>query len=364
MNANLRRRLIQVHLALGLVAGLVLSIMAVAGALMIFRPQLDPVVNRDLFAVEPATHRVPLDVLAANALKQYPGRTVNFIRFWSDPRLPALIRCTNSDQIYVDPWTGRVLGLQNRYRGFFGRAEDIHRFLGLGDVVGKQITGAAALMLLVIVISGLSIWTAPAWRKLRTAAKVSPRARWLSLHKTLGIAAGVIVFISAVTGLPHAYDWYEHGLYRLSDSPLPEPPPIPSAAANAPKLTVETLWRRAQQEVPRYHSANVYFPRGANNFSEIWIVAENPPHPHARGYAYVHATTGELVRYTSYEDSSLGHRIYYVMLSLHLGQYAGVPGQVLLLAAVLCVPVLTYTGARSYFKRRRGTVVAENAAPS
>jgi uncharacterized iron-regulated membrane protein len=365
MSPVFRRRLLGFHLWAGLSAGLVLSIMAVAGAVMIFRPQLDPVVNRDLFAVEPGTQRVPLDTLAENAIAAYPGRTVNFVRFWSEPRLPAMIRCTNSDQIYLDPWTGRALGLQNRYRGFFGRAEDIHRFLGLGQTVGKQITGAAALLLLFIVVSGLLMWTRPVRRAPRAPSRGQgpARAQLLNAHKILGIAAGVVIFASAVTGLPHAYDWYEHALYRLSGSPLPEPPKPPAAPANAPRLPVEQLWQRVAEKVPQYHSANVYFPRGPSQVAEVWIVAANPPHPHARGTAFVDAVTGQLLEFTSYENSSLGHRIYYVMLSLHLGQWAGWPGQVILLLAVLCVPLLTVTGAWAYFKRRRARHAEPQADP-
>ena len=352
-----RRLPVQLHLFAGLTAGLVLSIMAIAGATMIFRPQLDPVVNRDLFAVAPRTTRVALDTLAANAIAAYPGRTPTFVRFWSDPRQPAMIRCTNSDQIYLDPWSGRVLGLQNRYRGFFGRAEDIHRFLGLGQSVGKQITGVAALLALFIITSGLVLWTRPVWRAMKAG-----RTWLLAWHKSLGLAAGLIVLLSAITGLPHAYAWYEHALYHLSGSPVPEPPAAPKPPAGAARLPVEDLWRRAQAQVPQYHSANVYFPRGQNNVSEIWIVGTGEPHVHARSYAFVDATTGQLLSFTPYATSSLGHRIYYTMLALHLGQWIGLPGQIALLLAVLCVPLLTLTGAWAYFKRRAASPAPNSPA--
>jgi len=352
-----RKRLLQFHLAAGLTAGLVLTIMAAAGVLMVFRPQLELRAYPELFSVAPGTKRLSLDTLAANAAAVHPGRKMNQIRFWSAPTRSAMIRCANGDQIYLDPWTGRVLGMQNRYRGLFGRAEDIHRFLGLGSGVGTHVTAVAALLFIFIILSGLVLWLPSAWRAVRSALMLNfgltGRARLLNWHRTLGAYAAVFVLLSALTGLPHAYDWYERGVYRIAGSPLPEAPVASPAEAGAPLRPIETIWRRAHSELPDYEWANVSFPKAGDNATEIWIVSADAPHPHARSQYYVDATTGTLLRATPYAESSAGHKLFYWMLAWHLGQAGGPVTQVLVFLATLCVSVLAVTGAWAYFRRTR-----------
>ncbi|MBL9217333.1 MAG: PepSY domain-containing protein [Opitutaceae bacterium] len=357
MSPVFRQRLLQLHLLAGLTAGLVLVVMALAGAWMVFRPQLEPLAYPGLMVVTPGRERVPLDVLAANAAAAYPGRKFNQVRFWSDPARSAMIRCSNSDQIYLDPWTGRVLGLQSRYGGLFGKAEDIHRFLGLGINVGTHVTAVAAFLFIFIILSGVVLWVPPAWRAVRGALtlkfNLSGRARLLNWHRTLGAYTAGFVLLSALTGLPHAYSWYEHGVYRVAGSPLPAAPAASPAAPDSPRVPMESLWQRAQAELPDYDSANAYFPKAGDNATLVWIVGRGAPHPHARSEYYVDAGTGTLLRATPYAASSSGHKLFYWMLAWHLGQAGGPVTQVLVFLATLGVPVLAVTGTWSYFRRRR-----------
>lgn len=357
MKPVFRQRLLQLHLLAGLTAGLVLVVMAVAGAWMVFRPQLEPVAYPELMIVTPGRERVSLDTLAANASAAYPGWKLNQVRFWSDPARSVMIRCANSDQIYLDPWTGRVLGMQNRYRGLFGGAENIHRFLGLGIEVGTHVTAVAAFLFIFIILSGLVLWVPPAWRAVRGALtlkfNLSGRARLLNWHRTFGAYAAVFVLLSALTGLPHAYSWYEHGVYRVAGSPLPAAPVASAAGPDSPRLPVELLWRRAQAELPDYHSANVYFPKAGDNATLVWIVGARAPHPHARSEYYVDAGTGALLVATPYAESSAGHKLFHWMLAWHLGQAGGWVTQALVFLATLCVPGLAITGTWSYWQRVR-----------
>lgn len=356
MKPRVRTLLLKGHLFAGLVTGWVLVIITLAGAAMVFRPQLDPLVNPELFAVQGAgTQRASLDTLAQNARAQFPEHKFNWVRFWADPARPAMIRATNSDQIYLDPWSAQVLGQQNRYRGFFGRAEEIHRFLSLGTTVGKHVVGAVVLIFVAIIVTGFLLWLPPAARLVKSALTLNfslkGRARWLNWHRTLGAYVGLVVLLSALTGLPHAYDWYEHGLYRLTGSPIPEIPDAAAPAGTSP-LPIEELWRRTRALMPEFESAQVNFPRGGKAV-EIWVVEKGAPHPHARSYLHLDGHTGAVIDFEPYRESSLGHRLYYWMLSLHLGQAFGWPGQVLLFLAVLGVPVLVVTGTWSYLARRR-----------
>jgi len=358
----MKKILRQLHLWVGLVAGLIVFVMALAGVWMVFRPQLESRVYPELFTVTPGTTRAPLDLLAANAAAAYPGRTFSQIRFWSDPTRAAMIRCSNSDQIYLDPWTGRVLGMQNRYRGLFGRAEDIHRFLGLGSDVGTHVTAVGAFAMIFLVFSGLLLWVPPVWRGLKAALAINPklagRAQLINWHKTVGVIVGVFLLLSALSGLPHAYHWYEAGVYRIVGSEMPDAPAASPVTETQQRLPLEAVWQTARAALPDYHSANVYFPKAKSNAVEIWIVGAAAPHPHARSLYHVDAVTGEMLRAVPWAEASAGHKLFYWGLAWHLGQAWGLPGQVVALVATLGVPFLAVTGVWAWLRRRRAGEVA------
>jgi uncharacterized iron-regulated membrane protein len=71
-----RQRLLQLHLLAGLTAGLVLVVMALAGAWMVFRPQLEPLAYPGLMTVTPGRERVPLDVAGRQRRGRLPGPEV------------------------------------------------------------------------------------------------------------------------------------------------------------------------------------------------------------------------------------------------------------------------------------------------
>lgn len=357
MSPAFRKRLLQLHLAVGLTIGLVVTVMAVSGAWMVFRPQLEKRAYPDMLRVTPGENRAPLDLLAANAAAAYPGRTFSQIRFWAEPTRAAMIRCSNSDQIYLDPWTGRVLGMQNRYRGLFGRAEDIHRFLGLGSDVGTHVTAVGAFAMIFLVLSGLVLWVPPVWRGLKAAlalnGRLTGRARLLNWHKTVGVFVGVFTVLSALTGLPHAYHWYEVGMYRIVGSEPPEAPAATPVTEGQRRLPLEAIWQKARAALPDYHSANVYFPKPKSNAVEIWIVGADGPHPHARSLYHVDAVTGEMLRAVPWAEASAGHKLFFWGLAWHLGQAWGLPGQILSFVVTFGVPFLAVTGALAWLRRRR-----------
>jgi uncharacterized iron-regulated membrane protein len=364
MSPVFRRRLLQVHLAVGMAVALVVVITTVCGAWMVFRPQLEKRAYPELFTVSPGAARAPLDLLAANAAAAYPGRAFSQIRFWSEPTSAAMIRCANADQIYLDPWTGRVLGMQNRYRGLFGRAEDIHRFLGLGSDVGTHVTAVAAFALIFLVLSGLVLWVPPVWRGLKAAlainGKLAGRARLLNWHKTVGVVVGGFVVLSALSGLPHAYHWYEVGVYRIVGSEPPSAPTASPVTEGQSRLSVEAIWQTARAALPDYHSANVYFPKAKSNAVEIWIVGADAPHPHARSLYHVDAVTGAMLRAVPWAEASAGHKLFYWGLAWHLGQAWGLTGQVVAFVAALGLPFLAVTGVWAYFRRNRRETAPAN----
>lgn len=360
MSPAFRSRLFQIHRYTGLTVGLVILLMAVTGASIAFRPELEPVLNSDLLTVPTCTGRVPLDTLTANAAALRADATLDYIRMVAgEPgavRMPsAMVRFTDQHFVYLNPCTGAVLGERARYGGLLGTIEKIHRFRFMKN--GSLITGTSAILFGVLLIGGgVALWwprSRGGWRdafSLRsgTTRVVSP----YRLHRTAGIYGGLILLSMVLSGLPQAFDWYAHGLYTLVGSPEPAKPPkseVPSTGAT--RLPLERFWQTAQLLSPAPRDALMHIPEKPRAPVEMYLIDRNAPHANARTMLYMDAYSGKVLKYVPYTQSSLGHKLYFWLLSWHTGLVGGVLGKLLLMFGALCVPVLAYTGIRNYLRR-------------
>jgi len=345
-----------------LTVGLVILLMAVTGASIAFRPELEPVLNRDLLTVPACTGRVPLDTLTANAAALRPNATLDYIRMVAgEPgasRMPsAMVRFTDQQFVYLNPCTGAVLGERARYGGLLGTIEQIHRFRFMKN--GSLITGTSAIVFGVLLIGGgIALWwprTRGNWRDAFSLRSGTVRAvSTYRLHRTAGIYGSLILLSMVLSGLPQAFDWYAHGLYAIVGSPAPAKPPKSEVpASGAARLPLENFWQTAQALSPQPRDALMHIPEKPRAPVEMYLIDRDAPHANARTMLFMDAYTGKVLKYVPYAQSSLGHKLYFWVLSWHTGLVGGVFGKLLLLFAALCVPVLAYTGIRNYLRRVR-----------
>lgn len=352
-----RKRVLQLHRAIGLSIGLFVVMVAVTGAGMLFREPLEPVIYHGLLKVEACNKRLPLDTLIANAGASNPlaGRPKQ-LRIYGSADASTRVLFTDNRWYYVNPCTGDVLGSEDRYGGLFGTMAKLHSFQFLKN--GSVVAGTLALTFAIVLIGGgLAVWIPEMLRKRRRAvapkARLTGRARWLDLHKTLGAYVSVILLASALTGALQSFQFVRDALYTLTASKPPAPVAGFVARADAQRLPIETLWQRAQTLVPHPTYARIHYPGKPGGAFNIDLVARDAPHINAFSYVSLDAGTGKVLRFTSYGDNSVGHRIYLTALALHYGWLSGGFVQVLQLIGVLSVPVLAYLGIGSYLRGKR-----------
>jgi sulfite reductase (NADPH) flavoprotein alpha-component len=163
----------QIHWFLGITAGVVLAIMGVTGALLSFENDLLRLMNPGVMTVTPqAEGPLPPHELVARIQAAFPEKRLTGLNLSADPReavrvgfaasvdsqdgqgRPASQRGgRRSEWRYADPYTGVLLG-EPRGQGFFRFTAELHRWLAAGEV-GKAITGASTLALVVLCLSGL-----------------------------------------------------------------------------------------------------------------------------------------------------------------------------------------------------------------
>ena len=353
MNLALRKALLPVHLWAGLIAGLVFIVVAVSGALLVFRPTLERPLDAARFIVAPGSTRLAPEALVTIARAANPAAELESLRFYGDPTAPFLVYFKDKRYVHLDPHTGKVLGLRARYGEAYGWIEGIHKYLGLPPSdLGEKINGTFALVLIGVALSGLVLWWPATRRALKAGLtlnwKLSGRPWQLSLHKSVGFYATLLLLASALTSLPIAFDGVRAWLYPLTGSAKALLPVVAQPAA--PFIGFDAIAREVERLYPA--ARETYLPLPKLGLAAAYVIERDAPHAVARSYAWFDGGTGKLLRQQPYADAPRGFRLYYWMMALHLGHVGGWPVKLLLLFGALSVPVLAYTGTASYLKRR------------
>ena len=357
MAAPGRKVIFQLHLWAALTVGLVLLVVAVTGSFLVFRLELDPVFNRGLFSVPPSGSPLALDDVVAAARRAHPDAKVDYVRLARDPEASVQVAFLDKRVVFLNPATAAVLGQRGRYEGFFGRSEQWHRFLLLGNP-GKFLVRAGAMLTIFVLLTGFYLWLPPVLRVLRMGLvldfKLKGRAWHFNLHKVAGFYAGGVVLVSALTGLPQSFDWMEHGVYKGWGA-APAGPELHSTppAIGARAVPMQAWLGQAQRLVPDADARMIYFPRKPDAPVEIFSTDRAAFHENARSYLFLDAYSGAVLRETPYGASTAGVKFYLTAMSLHFGQYGGWAGRIVLLAGTLGVPILAVTGVAMFIRRRR-----------
>jgi uncharacterized iron-regulated membrane protein len=384
MYRPIKAALLQVHSIIGVTISLILALIAITGATMSFEDEIGASLNAGIMRVEPrAAPMLTPDALvmrlqAAQGVGQdfsQEFRKVSAVTMTSDPAAAVRIRSARNEgesrgSVYVDPYDGHVLGAP-RGEDFFLTVRRLHRWLllpGDGKGYGRQVTGVAAIGLIVMLMSGIVLrWPRHA-RNIRIWLKPNLGLRgrgfhW-SLHSVVGTWVMLIYLVMALTGLWYSFDWYRDGVTWLfsdrtaapkaeSKSAQPRSPP-PTRTADSTPLTFDRAWSaflRTQEN--RYATAQLTLPSGAGTVIRIRSWTRDASHDGARDEFQVDAITGRLISSEIYADKSTGERILANLLDIHRGSLWGWPGKLLFMLAAALMPLIAVTGFVLYFSRRK-----------
>lgn len=358
MHPALRNSVLQVHRWAGLSLGLPLVFLALTGGGLVFREKLAPLLQAPLYQVGRCPAGLPLDALVARAVAAYPGVGLNQLRI-AGPGTPLVVYFADRRQVFIDPCSGQVLGQHARWDGVLNTLEQLHRLRFLqDDDLANVLGGVLALVAVVVfVVGGWVVWW-PATlvvfrRSLGLPLHLKGRAFDVNLHRTTGVYATLVLAVVALSAVPLAFISVREGIHLLTRSaPTPPKPLSAPALPGALPVSMQSAWQQAQTRVPGAVRTQLIYPRRKDAALEVVLVAPDAPHLLATSTLFLDAHTGAVLRFTPFAQTSLGNRVYAWVKATHMGYVGGWPGQWLMLLGMLSVPMLGYTGIRSYLRRR------------
>lgn len=371
---KVKAALLQVHSIAGLVLALLLSLIALTGAIMSFEGEIVDHLNAGIMQVTPRTTPALMPDELVSRLKAVPDAgKVAAITLSSDSSASVHVRFARDEQgarpssLYVDPYDGGVLGV-SRGEDFFATVRRLHRWLLIpGDAKGwgRQITGIAVLGLIVMLVSGLVL----RWPRRASSVKMwlkpnlglSGRGLHRSLHAVIGSWVLPVYLVMTLTGLWYSFDWYKEGVGWLLSRPhvaaakmQPKQPRPPGRPEPAKPVGFDRAWSTLQREESGgFARAQLTLPAGPGTVMRIRTWPKGSTLDSMRDEFRIDAVTGQVVSAERYADKTLGEKVIAGVLDIHRGAFLGWPGKLAFMMAAALMPLFAITGVLLYLSRRR-----------
>ncbi|MEH2489530.1 PepSY-associated TM helix domain-containing protein [Bradyrhizobium sp. AZCC 2230] len=374
LGPTIKAALLQVHSIAGLVLALLLSLIALTGVIMSFEDEIVDHLNAGIMQVVPRTTPALLPDELVARLKAVPDAgKVTAIMLSSDPSAAVHVRFARDEQgvrpssLYVDPYDGHVLGVP-RGEDFFATVRRLHRWLLIpGDARGwgRQITGVAALGLIVMLISGLVL----RWPRRASSVKMwlkpnlglSGRGLHRSLHAVIGTWVLPVYLVMTLTGLWYSFDWYKDGVVWLLSRPhvaaakmQPKQSRPPGRPEPVQPVGFDRAWSTLQhEESGGFARAQLTLPAGPGTVMRIRSWPKDSTLESMRDEFRIDAVTGQIVSAERYADKTLGEKAIASVLDIHRGAVLGRPGKLAFMIAAASMPLFAITGVLLYLSRRK-----------
>lgn len=392
LSKHIYRTLWRWHFYAGVFAIPFVIILAITGALYLFKPQLDAIHDapyRNLVMTGAGSTPEQQVAAAFTAVPKAQFIAYELPREKTDAVNILLKRESEKVRVYVHPQTLQVLLVEVEAKRFLHIVHDIHGELLLGKV-GSVLVELAACWAIVLVLTGVYLW----WPRnaegiagvLYPRFSLKGRLFWRDLHSVIGIWVSFFVLFLLISGLPWALvwggalkevreftgtaaqqqDWVIAGRQKEANAHAEHEPNIVgintdehvehhhhTGSGNAefnplPKIVSLNLIVASAQQLQLAYPVLVAPP---SQWSPDWSAKSNAQNRPLRVDAYFSAQTGALVNQQTFAQRHTLDRVVGIGVAAHEGQLFGWFNQLLGLFAAIGLVVISISGFIMWRKR-------------
>lgn len=358
------------HLWVGLLAGAVLAVVGLSGAVFSFERELRATFGERVNWTSLEDLASPGELRAALHGEGLEGEPIRFL--WpADLEEPLWIRWKTPAgkwlDLQVDPSDGALLPRATALQTFFQFILGLHRTLTVGKV-GSIVTGTSALVLAFLVVSGCGLLLQrPPGRRLglsrRERQHPRRRIRWMTWHRLVGVGSAPGLLLLALTGPVFSFGWYTGGVIwlgnqlgkaRVSTAAKENPGMAARPPQNEAKaLDLDAVWATAKAHLPPPgRPFRLSLPTSASAPATFAWSPENAPNESFRSTLRLDPATGSILEMRPIKEMSRGVRWRRWFYPLHTGRLLGWPSQLWLGLSALAMPFLFLGGVYLACARR------------
>ncbi|MXO66398.1 PepSY-associated TM helix domain-containing protein [Altericroceibacterium endophyticum] len=368
--------------------------LSATGAIYLFRPQIENMLDRPYEKVASGPDRLQPSEIAAKAQAAVPGSVLHHYILPASPTQAHQIvvgQGAEETRVYVNPANGEVLKQIGEQDRFMRVIFHLHGEL-LAGRFGSMLIELAACWTIIMLITGLFLWWPRGARRL--AGTLYPRLRkgrrifWRDIHAVTGIWISVGALLLIMSGLPWAQNWgsYFREIRTLTgtasvkqdwssgsesdareraqlDRQLRQKPHSAGAAASggihaehnmAPAAASFTL-KPLDRLIPAAHDlalpapVQITPPKDGGN---RWRIVSNTYNRPERVTVEIDGGTGAIIGTEPFSsrhwiDQTVGYGV-----ALHEGAFFGLLNQLINLAILIGLMLLSVSGVIMWWRRR------------
>ncbi|MDC4225279.1 MAG: PepSY-associated TM helix domain-containing protein [Candidatus Manganitrophus sp.] len=275
-----------------------------------------------------------METIVAKAREAFPKFPPSGVAMGSEPTSSASVSFGREETIFVNPYTGDVLGRGSKTHKLMHEVEDLHRWLGSREV-GKPITGLSNAAFLILVVTGFYLWWPRRWTgtTFKAVTRFNPRlqgkARDWNRHNVIGFWCAPVLLVITLTGLVMSYQWANNLLYTFTGN---EPSSGPASRTfKADRASVRCRCRSGRAPNSR-RPAGCRSGFASRQKPEGPVIAsiQEPAfwHPNPRSLLTFNPVTAEVMKWEPFSEYNLGRTLRTWVRPIHTGVAGGAAGQI------------------------------------
>jgi uncharacterized iron-regulated membrane protein len=381
-NTALYRTVWRWHFYAGIIFAPFLFILAVTGAIYLFKPQIEGVLYQDYYEVTPQGEKIPASQQIEEMKKLYPDAAVTAYRPGESADRSSEVSILSNNEsltVFINPYTGETLGELNSEERIMDKIEELHGELMAGTL-GDRIVELAACWAVVLIVTGLYLWFPK--KKQTISGVLFPRLnkgkktfrRDLHAVPAFWVTAGMLFLI--MTGLPWSGFWGTNFQSIATNSGEGYPPSV--WVGSAPESTIKTKdiadvpWAAENLDLPVsdiqgfirlpiddvvsiadregvHPSYSIYIPQDKTG---VYTLSAFPPKAQDEITMHIDQFTGAVLTDYRYENYGWIGKVVAWGITLHKGTQFGLMNQFICLLICLGIILVAVSGFYLWLKRK------------
>ncbi|UFJ41267.1 PepSY domain-containing protein [Brevibacillus humidisoli] len=370
------------HFYAGIIFAPFIIMLAVTGAIYLFKPQIEDWMYQDLYYVQDGQQQLTPSQQIAAVREAYPGAEIASYK----PGFAAgrtsevgLQDGTDSLTVFVNPYDGQIVGQLADADRLMGEIERLHGELMIGTV-GDRMVELAACWAMILLVTGIYLW----WPRDQKAllGTILPRLNkggrtlWRDLHAVTAFWLSAFVALLILTGLPWSGVLGEK-INQLATATNTGYPPFATAWGPKPESVIpakeiaEVPWAAEQLPVPVSTVANetlpledviriaeergvhpgytITYPEGEHG---VYTVSVSSDRPEDEATLHIDQYSGSVLSDLRFVDYGIMAKAIAIGIALHEGHYFGFWNQLIGLLTCIGLVAVVISGMIMWWKRR------------
>ncbi|WP_316833242.1 PepSY-associated TM helix domain-containing protein [Pedobacter aquatilis] len=371
-----------IHLWLGLAAGLIFFVECLSGTLLVFEDEITFMLYKNRYEVVSGSQpRINLDDLLFKVRKNHPEETIGQVKVYKDLNRTTEVNLSLKQKnkkgeakdkkveegggrkrnrgytLFVDPYTGKETGRLNPEKPtFFSLMLKIHQTLLAGDI-GKSILGISTFMVFTILITGLVLWFPKKRKQLKAKVTLKVGAGWKrlnhDLHIVLGFYCTFFLLIILITSLAWSFKWANKALYTFTGS---KPSEFKTYKSISPiekenKITYQQALEIGQSKFANTDYWSISMPKSEEQTISVSSVNKDALHRNGFDNLSLDQRTGAVINSTLLKDMPGGWQLRRYMKPIHTGAIGGFSTKLLAFLVSLISASFPITGTILWLNR-------------